>query len=226
MNIKEMHYDFLVKFNKLDSQKNENFLVPEIDWFLNTGLRLYINKKTAFLKEPYPISEGRRNLEDIKELVVYSHQLSITNNLVTLPEDYETLIEGEVIMNKSCCSENKKGKLIIQNYYTNREISPFNNSSFEWREVNGTFQKNGLQLYDDGTFTNVSCNLTYVKKHPYMHNAEDFDTNGYTSGDNHYRGIQNCLLSEETHRDIVDLAVFFAQSTIQNDNIAPIINLK
>ena len=40
MNIREMHYDFKKKFNKIDSQKNRNLLVPEIDWSLNEAVNI------------------------------------------------------------------------------------------------------------------------------------------------------------------------------------------
>ena len=42
MNIREMHYDFKKKFNKIESQKNRNLLVPEIDWSLNEAIDILI----------------------------------------------------------------------------------------------------------------------------------------------------------------------------------------
>jgi hypothetical protein len=42
MTIKEMHYDFKRKFNKVDSQKNRNILVPEIDLYLNEAEEIFV----------------------------------------------------------------------------------------------------------------------------------------------------------------------------------------
>jgi len=35
MTVKDMHYDFKKKLNKVDSQQNRNLLIPEIDWTHN-----------------------------------------------------------------------------------------------------------------------------------------------------------------------------------------------
>ncbi len=45
MNINEMHYDFKVKADKVDSLKTRNFLPAEIDWILNTATQEFVDNK-------------------------------------------------------------------------------------------------------------------------------------------------------------------------------------
>ncbi len=42
MNIKEMHYDFKQKLNKIDSQQYRNLRVPEIDWKINEAYEVFV----------------------------------------------------------------------------------------------------------------------------------------------------------------------------------------
>ena len=41
MTVQEMHYDFKMKLNKIDSEQYRNLRVPEIDWLLNEILQIY-----------------------------------------------------------------------------------------------------------------------------------------------------------------------------------------
>ena len=53
MTVEEMHYDFKLKFNKLDSQDYQNFQVPEIDWILNEA-------QWVFLKQRYGLTNPKQ----------------------------------------------------------------------------------------------------------------------------------------------------------------------
>ena len=83
-----------------------------------------------------------------------------------------------------------------------------------------------MQLYTDGTFEITGVDIVYIKKHPYMHNAEDFGNSGYKRPGTGIilTGTQNCILDEHTHNEIVDLAVMLAQSSIQDLNVQGTMN--
>lgn len=235
MNIKEMHYDFKMKFNKIDSQQFRNLKIPEIDWLLNEAVSLFV-KNIAFPRKPSytKFEQTQRTIDDIKALVKTQSLTIVSNNpiIYSLPEDYQFYVDGYVYMSKDCCiPDNAKGikyvgDLIIRKHYTTFDKSPFDNSSFEWRVVNGIFNEKGLQLYTDGTFEITGVDIVYIKKHPYMHNAEDFGNSGYKRPGTGIilTGTQNCILDEHTHNEIVDLAVMLAQSSIQDLNVQGTMN--
>lgn len=216
MNIKEMHYDFLFKFNKIDSQKNKNFLVPEIDWFLNEGLEIFI-KNVAFPRNSNTylgFESNQRSIDDIRTLVVNDFSLDVVDNFVKLPENYWHYLNSKVIFEKKECEELFEGVVFIRQHDDNFEEDLLNKSSFEWRFVNALFVENSVKLFDDKTFTNKSLKLSYIKKHPYIHNAEEFSSDGYEMFGKTLTGNFSCILPEQTHREIVDIAVLLASGQI------------
>lgn len=220
MTIKEMHYDFKKKFNKVDSQKNRNVLVPEIDWFLNEAEEIFIK----LIAEPRGKSNlgfetSQRTTEDIKSIVVSKTIVpNPETKVVTLPVDYKYYIAGNCTITKEKCT-NKKAKFFIVQHDDENEDSIFNESSFEWREVNAVFNSGGLQVFTDGTFTVNNVSITYIRKTLYMHNAEDFRVGGYIMPSGvALTGSVNCELPDHTHREIVDIAVMLASSEIQTSD--------
>lgn len=222
MSIKNMHYDFKKKINKIDSQQYKNLLIPEIDWTLNEAQNIFVDiiaqPRVPFLG----FEKTQKNTDDIKTLVIPDHCLSVPSNpldkftnTVPLPDDYRYYIRGYVSMTKGKCKD-VKAKLYIQQHDDEFEESPFNRSNFEWRSVNGVFVTGGLQLYNDGTFTNTKTCLTYIRNPLRMHNAEDFRGGSYKlpSGEV-LTGHIDCELPKHTHSEIVDLAVLIATGEMQ-----------
>jgi hypothetical protein len=215
MNIREMHYDFKKKFNKIDSQKNRNLLVPEIDWSLNEALDLFIKLAgSPRLKNGLGFEVNQIAREDLKNLVKTESLVPIAN-IVTLPTDYRYWIRGKAIISKGNCL-NQTARIIVQEHDDLFEESHFYNSSFEWREVHALFNDQGILLTTDNTFNVNSVSLSYLKVHPLMHNAQDYQGGSYLhpSGVT-LTGSQDCILSEHTHRTIVDIAVKLAAGEIQ-----------
>jgi len=216
MTIKEMHYDFKSKWNKIDSQQHKNFKIPEIDWKLNEAQELFVKK----IAKPRRISSSgfeisQRSIDDIRTIVVQNRCFIPVNNVVVLPTNYWHFVSGEVFMDKGNCTR-KKGRIRIVQHDDNFEGSNFDKSSFEWRVSNATFFENGLFIYDDGTYINSKFCMTYIRKLSYIHNAEDFRNGSYNlpSGIT-LTGSFNCELPDHTHREIVDIAVALAANDIQ-----------
>lgn len=216
MAIKNMHYDFKKKFNKIDSQKNRNLLIPEIDWTLNEAIGIFVKNVAKPRSQSFVGFElNQRSIDDIKALVKNNQCLSIENNVATLPNDYQFFLRGRVKISKDTCNKEVTAKLDILQQDDEFEESEFYKSSFEWRIVNAYFFENKLQLHDDGSFTNNEVCINYIKKHPYVHNAEDFRNGGYNlpSGET-LTGFQDCVLDVHTHPEIVDIAVAIASGEI------------
>ena len=216
MTIKDMHYDFKKKLNKIDSQQNRNLLIPEIDWSLNEAIEIFIKSiAEPRTKTYFGFELNQRSIDDIRTLVVNNQCLIVNNNIVTLPDNYLHFVKGEIIMSKNNC-KNVKGKFKLRQHDDEFEDSPFDNSNFEWRTVNGVFFENGIKLYDDGTFTNEQLCISYIKKPLYIHNAEDFRNGSYKLPSGIIlNGSVNCELPEHTHREIVDIAVMIATGELQ-----------
>lgn len=216
MTIKDMHYDFKKKLNKVDSQQYRNLLIPEIDWVLNEAQNVFVDIVAEPRIRTYlGFEKSQKNIDDIRTLVISDFSSNVVNNLVTLPDDYKYFVKGKVTIEKGNCPE-VRATLKIREHDDDFENSPFDKSSYEWREVNGLFIDTGIKLFTDGTFINKSVNLSYIKKLKYIHNAEDYKNGTYKlpSGDV-LTGTQDCELPEHTHREIVDIAVMITSGEIQ-----------
>lgn len=221
MDIKEMHYDFKKKLNKIDSQQYRNLVIPEIDWTLNEAQELFI-KMVAFprLRSYLGFEKIQRSTDDIRTLVRNENDISncipIIDNTAQLPTDYWHYLSSYVLMSKSNC-QNVEGSVFIREHDDEFMKSPFDKSSFEWRTVNAVFFENGVRFYTNNEFSVTSFCLSYLRRPVYIHNAEDYVGGNYNllSGVN-LTGIQNCELPDHTHREIVDIAVLIAQGELEN----------
>jgi hypothetical protein len=229
MTVQEMHYDFKMKLNKIDSEQYRNLRVPEIDWLLNEAQEFFI-KSVAFPRVPNHLGfeTSQRTIDDIRTIVVDNKQLKkdLINSedkqkVFVLPTDYMFYISAKVTVSKTQCGL-KEVRLLIKQHDDKFEESPFDNSSFEWGDINATFDSKGLRVYSDGTFDVENVKLNYIKEPAYIHNASDFKPEGqYKSlktGLN-LTGRQNCELPNQTHREIVDIAVMLASSNLDMQNI-------
>lgn len=220
MTTREMQLDFKRKFNKIDSQKNRNILVPEIDLYLNEAAELFV-KKVAQPKvnNGLGFETTQRITEDIKSIVMPGTWLPVVNNIISLPPLYLYYIKGKVKITKGNCPA-VETKLSIEEHRDEFEESLFYKSSFEWRVVNGIFTSAGIEVFTDGTFTITEAKISYIRKIPYFHNAQDFGAGSYIhpSGVT-LTGTVPCDLPEHTHREIVDIAVMLASSEVNTSDL-------
>ena len=212
-----MHYDFKTKLNKIDSQQYRNLRIPEIDWKLNEAQELFVKMVAKpRLKNNLGFETSQRSIDDIRTIVVKDYCSPVIDNVATLPENYWHFVSGSSLMDKNNCV-GFKGTIKIRQHDDEFENSPFDKSSFEWREVNAVFYEEGLKLFTDGTFSNREFCMNYIKKLSYIHNAEDFRGGSYRLPSGILlSGITSCELPEQTHREIVDIAVALASGELQN----------
>jgi hypothetical protein len=221
MTAREMHYDFKQKFNKIDSNQNRDLLVPEIDWQLNEAQEVFVKMiAQPRLKSQLGFEINQRTIDDIRTIVVdqkfdqgivptvYDDSSFISG----LPSDYWFLTKAQVYATKGNCSNLKMRRVKIQQHDDDHEESPFTRSSFEWRTVNVRFNKEGLRVFTDKTFTITKVCFEYIKKPRRIHNAEDFDGGTYDG----LTGTQSCELPEGVHKEIVDIAVMLATLNINS----------
>lgn len=220
MAIADLEYAFKSKINKVDSAQNKNFLIPEIDLALNEGMELFVKMiAQPRIAKYYGFEKNQRSIDDIRTIVVDSHSCSLVTGLTdtyALPTNYWYFSKAYAVMTKGDCT-GKRGRVYIRQHDDEFEESPFDISSFEWREVNGVFVSGGIKLYASD-FSVTSLLLTYIRRPLYMHNATGFDSvNGYKSPSGVvYTGTQDCELPLGTHSEIVDLAVLIATGKINS----------
>lgn len=208
--VRNMHYDFKQKLNKIDSQKNRNFQVPEIDWKLNEALSIFIKQNAEpRYNQVAGFETSQRSTDSIRPLIIENFELiatllSTTSYKVTLPIDY--------MMHISSFGQCKKGnctRLIRTNpvQHGDKEDT-FHSSSFEWNDLNKMFSGNNIVIKTDGTFVVEKVFLSYIKLPKYVHTAIDFIGGTYSLPDGTVlTGYQECELPVDTLSEIVDIAV-------------------
>jgi len=222
MNSRGFHYDFKQKLNKLDSQQYRNLRVPEIDWKMNEAIDIFIKSVAEpRVSNHLGFETSQRSIDDIRTLVINDYlivPIALTANTyyVPLPTNYMFYVSSNVTITKAGCSP-REATCILRQHDDKHELSAFDKSSFEWKEVNIRFFERGIKIFTDGTFVPTQLKLNYIRKHAYMHNAQDFlPTQSYTLPDGTVlTGFQDCELPEHTHREIVDIAVLITSGDLQ-----------
>lgn len=222
MFIEDMQYDFKQKLNKIDSQKYRNLRIQEIDWKLNEAMNIFIKINAEPRYNPdLGVEINQRSIEDLRSVVVERYTSTITpfgdnkSYTVTLPADYWFLLNSDATGTKGNCS-GAEFKTNERRHDEQPEDSPFDSSSFEWREINYRFYNNGIRFFTDGTFSLDNVYLDYIKHPPYMHFAAGVSGGTYKlpSG-TVLTGKQDCILPAGTHGEIVDLAVMITTGDLQ-----------
>lgn len=227
MNIREMHYDYKQKLNKIDSQKYRNLLVPEIDWKLNEAQEVFVKAiAEPRLKNGFGFEISQRSIDDIRTLVINQSlqagncipltKLDETSYVAELPEDYWFHVSSEVYADKEECTKIKLNTIVRQ-HDDKFEVSPFDKSSFEWRETNITFFGGGIKIHTDGSFKPTHLCLNYIKTPKKLHNAQDAQGGSYRDlgTGTVLTGSQDSELPPHTHREIVDFAVLITTGDLQ-----------
>ena len=242
MTIQEIHYDFSLKLDKVDSQQKRNLKDWEKDWFLNDAIQVFLNqvvggnniRLTGF-------EEEQRRIDDIRTLVIKSpsalqpvvvpttitanqvyemplNSLGIVNSVKLY--DYYQLIRLRVDLFKQGCSSKNIGVTQIQHDDLNEALlSPFHQPSFLWGDVLTTYgasttgtNDGSIFFYTDG-FSITGCYPDYIKRP----NRVSIGT--YTNIDGSPGTVVQCDLPAQVHPRIVDLAVDIATGVIQSPNM-------
>lgn len=220
-----MQYDLKFKLNKIDSSQYKNLKIPEMDWVLNESIELFIkNISQPRFSEYLGMEKTQRNIEDIRTLVVpQSVRFTVQDSLdkrifyADIPQDYLFYMSARADGYRGECRKSKM-KCYVKKHGDFNEESPFDSSSFEWEDINIMFDKQGIAVYTDGTFVVDKLYLDYIKKHPFVHNAEDHSSSGYRALDGSVlTGTQDCILPAHTHREIVDIAVLIITGNLIPD---------
>jgi hypothetical protein len=219
MTVASMHYDFKQKLNRLDSQKYSDLQVPEIDWKLNEAQEVFVKiVAQPKMAKQYGFELNQRSTDDIRTLVTNQvkgkgQALSIFDSndksyLATLPSDYWFFLNATLYATSPDCLIAVPLQTRETQHDDEVEESPYNKSSFIWREANIRFIKEGIRVFTNrGEFIPVELTIDYLLKPTPIYNASAWSSSGYYLDNTLLTGTQDCILPSTVHRDIVDLAV-------------------
>lgn len=234
MTVEEMHYDFKIKFNKLDSSDYRNFQIPEIDWMLNEGMWLFLKQRYGINNAKNTGFEGsQKRIDDLRNLVVKNVLLpsaaSTEANSVSapLPDDYVFAVRIKADVAKSTCDGTK---MITCRPTQHDDLDsvlhdPNYSPSYEWGEmpiVYGTessapADSNTLFGYTDGSFTVNGFRIDYLREPRRIAFASGVPGGSYSYPDGTIVAAnQDCELPEHAHKEIVDTAVLIASGDINH----------
>lgn len=224
MTIEELHIEFKISLDKVDSSAYPELFEEEIDYFLNEAQDRYVktryNKNNIYQKG---FEEFQKRTDDLKNLVVTRFpQLSDATeytsiglnikkaDLSTLYSDdlkqslssdkYMFYIKSLVKIGKTNCSSWGNVKLIQQDDFSVVMQDPFNRPKDN--KVLIFFENDNIYIWGDKSISLDSYHLTFIKTPRKM----DFEQ-GVTSE-----------LSEHTHKEIKELAVTIALENLEQNN--------
>lgn len=217
----EMHIDFRVKFNKVNSNKNKGFLVQEIDLFLNDAFDKFVDvvcsPKSNFKAEGF--EDSARRLDDIRTIVreaTTDSDDAVDKELLTFipfkygkavkfPNNYRRFISSWCDTEDVCAVNG----LVPIRVYGSDDVRIALKDAFHRTHPKspvGEVIDDILRVYEDG-FTVSHVNLSYVYSYPKIE-----------------YNVQDCVLPPDVHRRIVDRAVNKVNAVINTDNYEKYIN--
>ena len=234
MDIRELHYSFKMKMNKIDSNQNRSFLIPEIDFLLNEAQLLFTewcyNPRRIPLKSGFEVNQGM--IDDLQaitvnELLVPTIFIDIDNTKyieATFPIDYLHFIRAHLIAEINECPL-KEYRIFIKQHDDIIKSDPFQKSSATWGEAAAEIRGKKIRImgssdFDfDGLSSSSKVNLIYIKKPDFIHNAADWSVNGYNDiNGNLLTGRVNPEFPDQSCIKIVDIAVMIAAGSILTPN--------
>jgi hypothetical protein len=190
MRIEEMHYDFDIKVDKVDSLTNRNFNAAQKDWLINEAIWVYL--KTSYgITNPqrvgFEVTEQR--IQDLKNLHIKSPNPQPALTPINLGSGqfeadlsglryehlYVTRLRADI--SKGNCTKNVNIDTTQTDDLNDALLDPFNKPRFESGDLLGVYGKSNnastttnnlygagsLFLYTDSTFNVDNVYVDYLK---------------------------------------------------------------
>jgi len=228
MTVREMHYDFDLKIDKVAGLSKEDFNRAERDWLLNEAVNVLTKKKYGINNNQRSgFESNQKRISDLQSLhIKYPLQAGIQPSQVDTSEnifeislddleyDYWFLTRAWTKIVKADCAVNSPLRQIQNDDLSYALDDPFNKSTDEGVIVNFGRSSDGtgesLYLYPD---TGQSLGKVYIE---YIKKPAKISFGGYEYIDGTTYPSQDCDLPEMVHTEIVDLAVQIASGIIEN----------
>ncbi len=222
MNIKEVLYQFKLKYDKLDTKKQFNLSLPQQLLILNEAQdKIVVNTfgTNNSIKEGFETTQVRIqqlrpisvNFDDSPTLLptkiddyTYTVDLNLLPKFLFVTRGYSEATKGE-------CKDAVVFNIEVPHGDLTYILSdPHNNPSFEWGEVPVDYANNKMYLYSDGTFDITKVHVEYLRY------PKKMDIIGYTHFDGTASVNQDPELPDFFVYKIIDEGVKMAQGYIDN----------
>lgn len=237
MIIEEMHYDFKVKIDKVDSLVRDDFNVVEIDWLLNEAQEVFVKQRYGG-NNPHRtgFEETQKRIEDLANLVIrWPEQIGVSAtatsdadikeveiNAVTLLYDPLFILRTFANVVDPVCGTTIVSLRPMQLDDLNYGLKdPFNKPSADngylytlGKNTDGDVGEYSMFIHIPTGATITDVRVEYLKK------PKQMSSGGYTYIDNTVYAQTDCELSPHTHREIVDIAVDIAAGIIEHPTYA------
>ena len=219
MNIVEMHHNFILRANKLDSLAQKEFTPLERDAFLNEAIIAFVNRSyNGTNMKRLGFEQTQEMLDEIRSLIVYSPhdqpwiapaQSTGDMNIININDfKYEYL---HVISAKARIEGCDKELLVnfVQYddlfFYLNNELHKPSN---QWGRVIGTIANDKMIIHAETKLNAIAPSYIKYPAKVSLGGYQDINGNLTTQTD--------CDLPKNTHDKIIDLAVLIAQGVVEN----------
>lgn len=207
MTIKELHWAFKIKADKIDSADKRNFLPNEIDYFINQAVLLIFNTLSPVNNKNQIITDILKPL--VKVAIITDSDFTLTNDYteVTLPENYAKFLRAR-IKETECSSKYQTTVTSLDDL--NRSLSnEFTKPSSKWKRAILVFRDAKLSFYTESTLEEVE--LEYFKIPDSVCIGTYNDINGDPTS------VVELEYPTWTHELVTDLSALIAHGTLEND---------
>lgn len=224
--IRELHYQFKLNMDRVDSLSNPDFNVAEIDWLLNEAQLIFVKQRMNPSSNPKQrgFEQSQKRIDDLGNLVIkYPLQDGVTPlnpasgiyevPLVNLSFQYLYLISSWVDAEITPgCTKKVPLKFTQHDDYRYALEDPFNSAGEEFIPYNigraSNSSNEALYIYSPYTISKVY--IEYIK----VPQRVSYGTYQYLDGVTYPE--QTLETSPSTHQEIVDIACLLAGSNTQN----------
>lgn len=232
MTVEELHYDFKLKTDKVDTLTKEEFNVVEVDWILNEAQELLLRRRMGQNNTKIQgFENSQKRIDDLKTLhVKFPVQGGLTPTVTSgvaeidlsdLSYTYYFLTRAWADVTDGTCVTEAEVKLTQNDDLTESLRDPFHRA--DRYELPANFGKSSnlastegsLYLYPGLTYTVDTVYLEYIKK------PARINFGGYTYIDGSTPALQECELPEHLHPELVTQAVELT-ALILNDPAHPL----
>jgi hypothetical protein len=227
MIIDQMHYNFKLEKNKVDSLANMDFIPVEIDAYINKSIWFFLKSRYKVDRSNKGFETDQDRISKLANLHVKSPELQVgltplvisdgvyKTELKDLDFEYLFLTRARVDIEKAACT---KDKVRVKLFQTDDLNTLYSSPDFTWSIVNAQFgkvasgttintEKSAIYLYTEEGSTINKIYIDYIK----------YPNRVFFGGYDHIDGQSistdpkiNCDIDAGFHDEIVRQAVLFA----------------
>lgn len=231
MTVQELHYEFKLKMDRVDSLSQQDFKVHEIDWLLNEAQLVFIKRRFTDLSNSKRkgFENGQKRIDDLATLVVkYPTQPPILTTLVDTGiyeadldgtvYDYMFLVNAyvDIVLDETCTLKNTPLKFMQHDDIMESLRDPFNKPSYEFVPYNYGKSSSGtstsIYVYG-GDLPASAINSIYIE---YVKKPSRISMGNYQYIDGVTYTANTSELPEQAHPELVDIACELAAMNIEN----------